>query len=67
MRMAKSYEVQVRVRLRVLAGDEDEATRAVSAEVVEQLAPLLEELHSSDPRFAGFSLHADELVDELDH
>jgi hypothetical protein len=65
--MAKSYEVQVRVRLRVLACDEDEATTAVSAEVVERLTALLEELHGSDPRFAGFRLHADELVDELDH
>jgi hypothetical protein len=66
MRTARSYEVQVRLRLRVLAGDEDEATAAVSAEVAERLTPLLEELHASDPRFAGFCVHADELVEELE-
>jgi hypothetical protein len=66
MQTTKAYEVQVRVRVRVLAGTEDEATSAVSAELVERVTPLLEELHASDPRFAGFCLHADELVEDPD-
>lgn len=65
MRKAKAYEVPVRLRLRVLAGDEDEATQVVSTDVIERLTALLDELHAENPRLAGFCVHADELVDEL--
>lgn len=66
MRKPKAYEVQVRVRVRVLASDEDDATRAVSEAAAEPLIAVLEELHAGDPRFAGFCLLADELVEETD-
>ena len=66
MRKPKAYEVQVRVRVRVLASDEDEATRAVSEAAAERLTAVLGALHADDPRFAGFCLLADELVEELD-
>ena len=66
MRKPKAYEVQVRLSVRVLAADADEATRVVSADAVERLTAVLEELHAGDPRFAGFRLLADELVEELD-
>jgi hypothetical protein len=64
MRNPKAYEVQARVRLRVLATDEDEATGVVSTDVAERLTALLDELHAENPRLAGFCVHADELVDE---
>lgn len=61
MRKPKAYEVQVRLSMRVLAADEDEATRVVSTDAVERLTELLDELHSENPRFAGYRLLADEL------
>ena len=66
MRTAKPYEVQVRLRLRVLAADEDEATCVVSSDVADHVTELLDGLHASNPRLAGFCVHADELVEELD-
>ena len=65
MRTARAYEVHVRLRLRVLAADEDEATGVVSAEVADRLTAVLDELHAENPRLAGFCVHADELVEEL--
>jgi len=62
----RPYEVEVRVRLRVLAADEDEATRVVSEDAVERLTEVLDELQRSNPRLAGYRLQADELADELD-
>lgn len=66
MRKPKAYEVQVRVCVRVLATDEDEAARVVSSDAVERLTAQLDELHAENPRFSGYRLLADELVEELD-
>jgi hypothetical protein len=66
MKNPKVYEVQVRLRLRVLASDEDEAAQVVSTDVVDELVPVLDELHGANPRLAGWCVHADELVEELD-
>ena len=39
---------------------------AGAAACVAALAPLLEELHGANPRLAGWCVHADELVEELE-
>lgn len=63
MRTPRPHEVQIVISVRVLAADEDEATGVVSTDAVERLTALLDELHAEDPRFAGYRLSADELVD----
>ena len=66
MRHPKAYEVQVRLRLRVLAADEDEATAVVSADVADRLGAVLDSVHATNPQLAGWCLQADELVDDAD-
>lgn len=58
-----AHDVEIRLTLRVLARDEEEATRVVSEEAVERLTATLDELHAENPRFAGYRLLADELVE----
>ena len=62
----RAYEVPVRLRVRVLAADEDEATGVISTQLADRLTALLDEIHAENPRVAGFSVHADELAEELD-
>ena len=58
-----AYDVEIRLTVRVLARDEEEATRVVSTDAVERLTAVLDELHAENPRFAGYRLLADELVE----
>jgi hypothetical protein len=58
-----AHDVEIRLTVSVLARDEDEATRVVSEDAVERLTAVLDELHAENPRFAGYRLLADELVD----
>ena len=62
----RQYEVQVRLRLRVLATDEEQAARIVAEEVADPIAETAQELHTTNPRLAAWRLHADDLVEEVD-
>ena len=61
----RRYEVQVRLRLRVLAEDEDQVARIVAEDIADQIAATVQELHATNARLAGWSLHADDVVEEL--
>jgi hypothetical protein len=62
----RRYEVHVRLRLRVIAEDEEQAARMVAEEVADPLVATVQELHAMNARLAGWSLHADDVVEELE-
>ncbi len=61
----RRYEVQVRLRLRVLAEDEEQAARIVAEDIADPIAETVQELHVTNARVSGWSLHADDVVEEL--
>jgi hypothetical protein len=61
----RRYEVQVRLRLRVLAEDEEQAVRIVGEDIADPIAVTVQELHATNARLSGWSLHADDVVEEL--
>ena len=61
----RRYEVQIRLRLRVIAEDEEQAARIVAEEVADPIAATIQELHATNARLSGWSLHADDVVEEL--
>ena len=61
----RRYEVQVRLRLRVLAEDEEQAARIVAEDIADPIAMTVQELHATNARLSGWSLHADDVVEEL--
>ena len=60
---AVAHEIEIRLTMNVLARDEEEAARVVSTDAVERLTAVLDELYAENPRFAGYRLLTDELVD----
>jgi hypothetical protein len=62
----RRYEVHVRLRLRVIAEDEEQAARMVAEDVADPLVATVQELHAMNARLAGWSLHADDVVEELE-
>jgi hypothetical protein len=61
----RHYEVQVRLRLRVLAEDEEQVARIVAEDIADPIAETVQELHATNARLSGWSLHADDVVEEL--
>jgi hypothetical protein len=61
----RRYEVHVRLRLRVLAEDEEQAARIVAEDIADPIAATVQELHATNARLSGWSLHADDVVEEL--
>jgi hypothetical protein len=62
----RRYEVHVRLRLRVIAEDEEQAARTVAEDVAAPIVETVQELHATNARLAGWSLHADDVVEELE-
>ena len=62
----RRYEVQVRLRLLVIAEDEEQAARIVAEDVADPIAATVQELHVTNARLTGWSLHADDVVEELE-
>lgn len=60
------YEVEVRLRLRLIAADEDEATRIVAEEITGPIGETIDGLHETNVRLAAWRLHADDVVEEID-
>ena len=65
MTRLRRYEVQVRVRLQVLAEDEEQVARIVGDDIADPIAVTVQELHATNARLTGWSLHADDVVEEL--
>lgn len=65
MTRLRRYEVQVRMRLQVIAEDEEQVARIVGDEITDPVAVTLQELHATNARLSGWSLHADDVVEEL--
>jgi hypothetical protein len=61
----RRYEVQVRLCLRVLAEDEAQAAQIVAEDIADPIAATVQELHATNARLSGWSLHADDVVEEL--
>jgi hypothetical protein len=61
----RRYEVHVRLRLRVLAEDEEQAAQIVAEDIADPIAITVQELHATNARLSGWSLHADDVVEEL--
>jgi len=61
----RRYEVQVRVRLQVIAEDEEQVARIVGDDIADPIAVTVQELHATNARLTGWSLHADDVVEEL--
>ncbi len=61
----RQYEVHVRLRVRVIAEDEEQAARIVGEDVADPIAETVQELHVTNARLTGWSLHADDVVEEL--
>ena len=66
MTRLRRYEVHVRLRLRVIADDEEQAAQIVADDVADPVAELVQELHATNARLAGWSLYADDVVEELE-
>jgi hypothetical protein len=62
----RRYEVHVRLRLRVIAENEEQAVRMVAEGVADPIAETVQELHAVNARLSGWSLHADDVVQELE-
>ena len=56
----------MRLRLHVIASDEEEAARIVAEEVADTLADTVQELHVTNPRLTGWSMHADDVAEGLE-
>ncbi len=65
MTQLRRYEVHIRLRLRVIAEDEEQAARIVAEDAAEPIAATIQELHAMNARLSGWSLHADDVVEEL--
>ncbi len=65
MTRLRRYEVQVRVRLQVIAEDEEQVARIVGDDIADPIAVTVQELHATNARLTGWSLHADDVVEEL--
>jgi len=61
----RRYEVQIRLCLQVLADDEEQVARIVGEDIADPIAVTLQELHAANARLSGWSLHADDVVEEL--
>jgi len=61
----RQYEVHVRLRLRLLAEDEEQAAQIVAEEITEPIVETVQELHAMNARLTGWTLHADDVVEEL--
>jgi hypothetical protein len=61
----RRYEVHIRLRLRVIAEDEEQAARIVAEDAADPIAATIQELHATNARLSGWSLHADDVVEEL--
>ena len=53
------------MRLQVIAEDEEQVARIVGDEITDPVAVTLQELHATNARLSGWSLHADDVVEEL--
>ena len=65
MTRLRRYEVQIRLRLQVIAEDEEQAALIVGEDIADPVAVTLQELHATNARLSGWSLHADDVVEEL--
>jgi succinyl-CoA synthetase alpha subunit len=66
MTRLRRYEVHVRLRLRVIAEDEEQAAQVVAEDVATPIVATVQGLHAMNARLAGWSLHADDVVEELE-
>jgi hypothetical protein len=62
----RQFEVHIRLRLRVLAEDEEQAARILAEDVADPIAATVQELHVTNARLTGWSLQADDFVEELE-
>ena len=62
----RPFEVHLPLRLRVLAGSEEDAVRVVAEELCEPIADAVERLHATNARLAGWCVHGDGFVEEIE-
>lgn len=62
----RPFEVHLPLCFRVLASSEEDAVRAVAEELCTPIADAVERLHETNARLAGWRVHGDGFVQEIE-